>query len=186
MNHLFAVASVVLMVVAAKPALAADTRSPTARLTVDTSVTRACTLSVTPLTFPNISVADIATSQVGTSAATSGPPPSEPKIFFGKGSLEISCSKGSSVTVSMNAGLYGNAAGTQFGMRSMKSQLPSAYVGYDLCRDSDCSTFWTPQGYQYVSTSDDESALPIWGRIKAPQPTPPGTYSDTITVTVSF
>ncbi|MGZ3498046.1 MAG: Csu type fimbrial protein [Vulcanimicrobiaceae bacterium] len=101
-------------------------------------------------------------------------------------SLAVRCSKGASVLIGMNAGLYGSAAGSRFGTRSMKS-TDGSYLGYDLCHDSACASVWTPAGFSYTSPSDQGSSLPVWARIVTGQPqAKQGAYSDSVTVTVSF
>jgi spore coat protein U-like protein len=87
----------------------------------------------------------------------------------------------------MNAGLYGSKAGVQYGARSMKSAAGKNYLGYDLCHDSACAALWsTTAAYTYVSPGDAGSSLPIYGRIITGQQADASTYTDSVTVTVSF
>lgn len=146
--------------------------SKTQALTVRGAVSQDCTLATNSMTFPNIGV--------GYLHSKNNPPVVQPS------SLSVRCTKGASVQVAMDAGLYGSKAGAQFGSRSMKSSPGKSYIGYDLCHDSACASIWTPSGYTYHSTSDVGSTLPVYGRIPAGQQNDAGSYGDTVTVTVSF
>jgi spore coat protein U-like protein len=101
-------------------------------------------------------------------------------------SLNVQCTKGASTQISMDYGLNGSAAGSRFGNRSMS--YGGTFLGYDLCHDSSCSSVWTPGGYNYVSPGDAGSTLPVWTVIKTGQNqiNKLGTYTDSVTVTISF
>jgi len=167
------IASIALLVAAYASALpgAAATHSKTQTLTVRGAVTQNCSLTTAPLAFPSIGVGYI--HQPG-------------KTISVQSSLGMRCTKGAAVQIAMDAGLYGAKAGAQFGSRAMKSSSSKTYLSYDLCHDSACVSVWTPQGYTYVSPSDAGSSLPVWGRIKTGQQADLGSYSDSVTVTVSF
>jgi spore coat protein U-like protein len=101
--------------------------------------------------------------------------------------LGVWCTKGATTQISMNYGLYGSKAGSQFGNRSMKSPNDGTYLGYDLCHDAACHAVWTPQAFTYVSTSDVPQFLPVWTVIKTGQKQVNQVdYNDSVTVTVSF
>lgn len=152
---------------------AAATHSKTQSLSVRGSVSQDCTLATNAVTFPSIGVGYL---------HPSGNPP-----VLVQSSLRMRCTKGSVVQISMDAGLYGSKAGTQFGSRSMKSSPGKSYLGYDLCHDSGCSSIWSPTApFTYTSPSDAGSSLPVWGRILTGQKNDAGSYSDSVTVTVSF
>lgn len=144
--------------------------SRTATAVINGSVSTNCSLTTQPITF-TIGVGYI-----------HGPKPT----IYQQSSLGVRCTKGAHVTIGMNGGLYGSAAGKQFGSRSMKS-IDGSYLGYELCHDSGCSTVWTASGYSYVSPSDAGSTLPVWARILTSQSqVKQGSYSDSVTVTVNF
>lgn len=103
-----------------------------------------------------------------------------------QGTLSVKCTKGAHAQIGMNAGLYGSAAGTQFGSRSMRDAYGD-YLGYELCHDSACSSVWSASGYNYVSPGDKGTTLPVWTRITTGQSkAKQGSYSDAVTVTISF
>lgn len=151
---------------------AAAGHSKTQPLTVRGAVSQDCTLSTNPMTFPNVGT--------GYLHAKSNKP------VVQQSSLSVRCTKGSSVQIAMDAGLHAGKAGAQFGSRSMKSSPGNSYIGYDLCHDSACASVWTPSGFAYRSPSDSGSSLPVYGRIVTGQQVDTGSYSDTVTVTVSF
>jgi len=170
MRSISCIALLVLACASAVPGAAA-THSKTQTLTVRGSVSQNCSLTTSPLAFPSMGIGYV--HQPGKTVAM-------------QSSLGMRCTKGASVQISMDTGLYGGKAGPQFGSRSMKSSNGKSYLAYDLCHDSACASVWTPQGYTYVSPSDAGSSLPVWGRIKTGQQADLGSYSDSVTVTVSF
>ncbi|HET7813890.1 MAG TPA: spore coat U domain-containing protein [Candidatus Baltobacteraceae bacterium] len=135
------------------------------------SVLQNCLVSVGSVTFPNAGIGYIHNSG---------------NVVLTQSSLGMRCTKGAVAQISMNTGLYGSKAGTQFGSRSMKSTQGKNYLGYDLCHDSACASVWSPAAYTYTSATDKGSSLPVWGRIKTGQQADSGTYADSVTVTVSF
>lgn len=153
-------------------ATAAATHSKMQALTVRGTVSQNCTLTTYALSFPTIGVGYIH-------------PPNRPPVLA-QSSLGVRCTKGSVVQIAMNAGLYGSLAGSQFGSRSMKSSDGKSYLGYDLCHDSACTSTWSPAGYAYTSPSDAGSTLAVWGRIVTGQKANADSYTDSVTVTVSF
>lgn len=165
----------VLFLVAALGLLPANSdaapHSKTQTLNVRGSVSQDCTLSMNPMAFPSVGVGYIH--------------PAGRNVLV-QSSLSVHCTKGSVVSIAMDSGLYGTAAGAQFGSRSMKSSPGTDYLGYDLCHDSGCASIWSPAGYIYKSPSDAGSTLPVWGRILTGQKSGQGSYSDVVTVTVSF
>lgn len=167
---LLTVLSLVAAASHAMPALAVPQHSRSSSLTVKGSVLTNCTLATSAFTF-TIGLGYI-----------HGPK----QTILKQGSLGIKCTKGANVQIKMNAGLYGSAAGSQFGTRSMRDSTGD-YLGYELCHDSGCSNIWNATGYSYVSPSDAGSSLPVWARILTSQPqVKQGNYSDSVTVTVNF
>lgn len=141
----------------------------TSVLTVRGSVATTCTLSTSPFSF-SIGVGYIHAPN---------------NVIVKQNSLSVKCTKGAATQISMNSGLYGSAAGSQFGSRSMKD-AGGDYLGYELCHDSSCSSVWRT-GFGYVSPSDAGSSLPIFTRIKTGQSqAKQGSYSDSVTVTINF
>lgn len=169
MRSISCIALLVIACASTVPGAAATRKAQT--LTVRGTVSQNCSLTTSPLSFPSIGIGYI--HQPGKTIST-------------QSSLGMRCTKGAAVQIAMDTGLYGTKAGVQFGSRSMKSSSSKTYLGYDLCHDSACASVWSPQGYTYVSPSDAGSSLPVWGRIKTGQQADLGSYSDSVTVTVSF
>lgn len=160
-------------VIAASPANAAQTPSvhkKTATVSIVGSVGTTCTLTTPSFQF-NIGIAAI--HQPGSA-------------ILKQASLGVHCTKGASAQIGMNTGLHGSAAGPQFGTRSMKD-AGGDYLGYELCHDNACSAIWATSGYTYLSSTDKGATLPVWTRISTGQPHAKlGSYSDSVTVTISF
>lgn len=105
---------------------------------------------------------------------------------YRQSALTLHCTKGASVAVGLNRGLYGGSTAAQFGSRSMKLQSSSSYLGYELCHDSSCASVWNPAGYTYISPTDAGSTVPVWARIITGQRVFLGSYSDSVTATLNF
>lgn len=142
----------------------------TATVSVRGSVATTCTLTTAPFSF---------TIGIGYIHAPGN-------TILKQTALGVKCTKGAQAQIGMNYGLYGNAAGSQFGRRSMKDSAGDL-LGYELCHDNACATVWQPSGFQYVSPNDKGSSLPVWTRITSGQSkAKQGSYSDAVTVTISF
>jgi spore coat protein U-like protein len=101
------------------------------------------------------------------------------------GSVTVSCTKGASIWVGLDAGLYG-AVGS-FGTRAMYNSTD--HLGYELYSDSGRSTVWgdtSGTGASWTSPGMAAHAMTIYGRIGAGQDVSTGSYADTITATVNF
>jgi len=137
---------------------------------VTATVTSACTVSGTTLNFGS---AINPLSTVTPLDATS--------------SLSVQCTNTTPYTVALNAGA--NAGGASvFSARAMKSGSNS--LGYQLYLDSGRATVWgdatnTSSTLAGTGTGNAQS-LTIYGRIPSLANVVPGSYSDTVTVTVSY
>lgn len=110
------------------------------------------------------------------------------------GTVTISCSSvmgggGVNYTIALNAGVN---SGGSFSNRRMSSG--SSYLSYQLYTDAAYSQVWgdgtggtsTVSGTCSGSMGSCSSSKTVYGRIPAPQNPSPGSYSDTITVTVTY
>ncbi len=101
--------------------------------------------------------------------------------------LSVVCTNTTPYTVALNAG--SNAGGaSNFGARAMKSG--SNTLGYQLYLDSGRSSVWG-DGTASSSTSSgtgtgSTQSLTIYGRLPSLANVVPGSYTDTVTVTVSY
>jgi len=137
---------------------------------VNATVVSACTVSGSLLNFGN-SIDPLSTS-VPLDASSS---------------LTVQCTNTTPYSVALNAGL--NAGGAaNFTSRTMKNGSYS--MGYQLYTDVARSTVWgdgTASSSTVAGTgSGGNQTLTIYGRIPALTGAVPGTYTDTVTVTISY
>lgn len=102
-----------------------------------------------------------------------------------QGGVTVQCTNGDAFRVSLNGGASGNVAN-----RSLRLQGGADTVGYQLYLDAALSMPWGDGSNGTSRLTATGSGLPqsytVYGRIP-PQNSPrPGTYGDTITVTVEF
>ncbi|WWO95525.1 MAG: spore coat U domain-containing protein [Candidatus Dasytiphilus stammeri] len=95
------------------------------------------------------------------------------------GSIGLNCTKGLTFHISLNNGLQ--AEGKQ---RRMKGEQGD-YIKYDLYQDANHTTLWDNNKFSDMGTGK-ETSLIIYGRIPAQPSVKAGTYTDTVTVTVSW
>lgn len=108
----------------------------------------------------------------------------------GAGSIVIQCTPGAAVTIALDNGL--NASGSIAAGRNLKNTANTDTLSYQLYQDSGHNTVWGngSNGGSTLSLTASSSAaqtLPVFARLFARTPTPSaGTYTDTVTVTVSY
>lgn len=108
----------------------------------------------------------------------------------GAGSIVLQCTPGTTVTIALDNGL--NASGSIASGRNLKNTASTETLGYQLYQDANRSTVWGngSNGGSTLSITAANSAartLPVFARLFARTPTPSaGTYTDTVTVTVSY
>jgi spore coat protein U-like protein len=98
--------------------------------------------------------------------------------------LQVTCTTGAAYTIGLNAG-----TGTGATVAARKMTLSSNTLDYSLYQDSGRTTVWgnTPGTDTVASTGNGaQQSFGVYGRISAAQNVPAGSYSDTITVTVTF
>lgn len=159
-----ALLSVALLPVLAQAATSGNSFQVTA------TVTSACTVSGTTLNFGS-AIDPLATATPLDATST----------------LTVQCTNTTPYTVALNAGV--NAGGTSnFGARTMKSG--SHTLAYQLYLDAGRSSVWG-DGTASSSTSPgtgtgSAQTLTIYGRLPSLANVVPGSYTDTVTVTVSY
>ncbi|KPF62166.1 spore coat U domain-containing protein [Porphyrobacter sp. AAP60] len=140
----------------------------TAQTTMDISATvvNACVVSATNLAFGNYD-------------PTAGSPTDA------SSSITVTCTPGSSFTVGLNAGTTSGATVSNRMMASGSNRLD-----YALYSDVARTTNWgntpgsdTPAAITAVSSP---SILTVFGRVPAQQSVVAGSYTDTVTITVSY
>jgi spore coat protein U-like protein len=100
------------------------------------------------------------------------------------GSVSVACTKGTAITIALDAGLnHTSAVATTRAMNS-----GSSYMDYELYTDSPGSTVWNDSTslLSWTSTGKATHSFTVYGRVPGGQDTAPGSYSDTITATVNF
>lgn len=99
--------------------------------------------------------------------------------------IRLRCTPGANLMMSIDGGSHA-AAGTrnlQLGANS------GARIAYSLCRDTGCTqpiTIGTPYAVPVSGTNSEDVRLPIYGALTLPGTRPPGPYTDTLTVTLTW
>ena len=123
-----------------------------------------CTVSATGVDFGAIGILDFAVDSTG--------------------EISVSCPAGVVYTVGLDGGL------ASAGPNGRQLSAGSASLSYGLYKNSARSELWGQQGDAAGPLSGTGSGttqvLPVYGRIPAQTAPPPGTYTDTITITVSY
>ncbi|SEH12314.1 Spore coat protein U (SCPU) domain-containing protein [Sphingopyxis sp. YR583] len=99
--------------------------------------------------------------------------------------IRLRCTPGANLTMSIDGG--GHAAA---GIRNLQLGANSgARIAYSLCRDAGCTqliAIGTPYAVSVSGTNSEDVRLPIYGRLTLPGTRPPGTYTDALTVTLTW
>lgn len=137
---------------------------------VTATVVSSCTVAGTTLNFGN---------NIDPLAAT---PPLD-----STSTLTVSCTNTTPYTVALNAG--GNAGGAaNFGARAIKNG--SSLLTYQLYRDSGHATVWgdgtNSSSVASGTGSGSSQTINIYGRLPSLAGAIPGSYTDTVTVTISY
>lgn len=137
---------------------------------VTATVTSSCTVSGTTLNF-GASIDPLAAAVPLDATST----------------LSVQCTNTTPYTVALNAGV--NAGGpANFGARAMKSGVHS--LAYQLYLDTGRSTVWgdgTASSSTAAGTGTGSTqSISIYGRLPSLANVVPGSYTDTVTVTVSY
>ncbi len=91
----------------------------------------------------------------------------------------VECTNGTAYTIAMNDGA--NAAGTQNRMAN-----GGQFVNYELYTDSNRTTVWDSTSTVSGTGTGDPITHTVFGRVPAQTTPAPGTYTDTVTITVSY
>ena len=102
--------------------------------------------------------------------------------------VTVACTKGTTATVGLDPGL--NSAFATGTTRAMTSGGGSpSFLSYDIFKDAGHTTVWGNAGaglVSYTAASKAPVALTDYGRILAGEDQPVGSYSDTVTATITF
>lgn len=167
-----AAAAAFIAIVAIRPAQAAS--STTGTFNVTASVVASCNLAaITDLAFGNYDPVN----NTGTTGTTT---------------LGVTCTSGTTYTIALN---YGSNSGSK--TDRFMSDGSSHTIGYNLYTDSAHTNVWYDNSTDPCTASNcvdnatgtgSSQSYTVYGQIDATQATQPpvGSYSDTITVTVSY
>ena len=137
---------------------------------VTATIISSCTVSGTTLNFGN------AINALST-----------PTPLDGTSTLSVTCTNTTPYTVSLNAGANAGGA-SNFSTRTMKSGTNT--LGYQLYLDTGRSSVWgdgTASSATVAGTgTGNAQTLNIYGRIPSLASAVPGSYTDTVTVTVTY
>jgi len=99
-------------------------------------------------------------------------------------SIRLRCTAGVSLHISINGGAHANT-----GVRYLQLGSTSTRLAYSVCEDVACTKPFAISAARSVTIGSGETEdvrLPIHGRIALPGGKPAGTYTDTLTVTLSW
>ena len=154
-------------------AATAQAGTATANLTVSITITASCTINAATLTFP---------STAGTSLTSTA--------VTGSTNVQVNCTNTSPYSIGMGQG--GNYSGGSNRMVSSTNYLP-----YGLYVDSGYTHPWTTGATNSTCTTTNDcylgtgngsaQSIPIYGQVPTMATAPtPGTYTDTVTMTVTY
>jgi len=156
-----------LFAVAALIPAGADAQVVTSTLAVSANVTANCTVSVAPVEFGPY-------DPLGTHASTA---------LDAEGGVTVACTKGSVPVIALGAG--GNPASP---MRQM-SNGSGGLLQYQLFQDTGRNDVWATGADAYTALpapSKVARTFTVYGRVASGLDPVPGTYGDTVVVTVNF
>lgn len=146
----------------------------TSNFTVTASVVASCTIATTGISFGNYDpVVANATTPVDAN-----------------GTVTVACTQGATTSLGMSQGA--NATGTSTADAPVRQMASGAVnrLRYDLYQDSARNTVWgdfgTTSAEAYTAASKNAAVLNIYGRIPSGQDAVVGSYTDTVTATISF
>ncbi len=99
--------------------------------------------------------------------------------------IRLRCTPGVTLRMVIDGGAH-VATGTR---NLQRGATTTARIPYILCRDAACTQLIgiSTQTNMVITTSNTEDVrLPIYGRLTLPGNVPPGTYTDTLTVTLTW
>jgi spore coat protein U-like protein len=104
----------------------------------------------------------------------------------GQTSIQLLCAPGTSAEISLDAG---TSPGRNTSRRNMQQDSGNDKMDYDLFQDAGRTIHWGDRSgndTKEVVTADAPLTIPIYGEIPGGQRVRDGTYSDVITISVSY
>jgi spore coat protein U-like protein len=103
----------------------------------------------------------------------------------GSGAIRVQCTDNTPFTIGLNAGSFPETAGD---VNTRRMENAGAHVFYQLYKEAARTNIWGNAGAALVSdtATGEVQSYQVFGRVE-PQDTPAaGTYTDTVTVTVTY
>ncbi|NIJ35932.1 spore coat protein U-like protein [Sphingopyxis panaciterrae] len=99
--------------------------------------------------------------------------------------IRLRCTPGANLMMSIDGGSH-----AAVGVRNLQlGANSSARIAYSLCRDIGCTqpiAIGTAYAVPVSGTNSEDVRLPIYGSLTLPGTRPPGPYTDTLTVTLTW
>ena len=157
--------------------VSADTT--TSSFTVSSVITSGCALG----TSTSDSVTDFGTLNFGTMSSIADDV--DVASTSGAGSIIVTCTPGTSISIALDYGTHGGSASERY----LENSDSTATLGYQIYQDAAHSTVWGTGSLAYSVSSfpDSTQTYTLYGRLFAVSGLPTaGTYTDTITVTLTY
>ncbi|WP_456154846.1 Csu type fimbrial protein [Tatumella citrea] len=151
----------------------------TSSFTVSSVITSGCALG----TDSNDTVTDFGAIDFGSMSSIAGNV--DVASTPGAGSVIVTCTPGMSVSIALDYGLHGGSASERY----LENSTTEATLGYQLYQDAAHSLVWGTDAlaYSVASFPDTTQTYTIYGRLFPVTGLPAsGTYTDTITVTLTY
>ena len=138
--------------------------------------------AIMPVTLEVVATCHVTASDLnfGAIAANSTVP------VLGQATIELTCGRGVSAEIALDAG---TSPGNNTSRRQMLNEAGKGRLDYDLFQDAGRTVHWGHRsGTDTLEVLFEGTlrVLPIYGQIPAGQRVPEGSYSDMITVTVTY
>jgi spore coat protein U-like protein len=168
----FALASAILIAAAsATPAMAASQQT---NLSVSSTVPANCTISTTAIDYGNYD--PISANTTGGADVT------------GSGTITYTCTSGTTATITLDQGSNSGAGSTDASPVRRLTDGDGNSLGYQLYTNIERTTVWGNTGGTGLGVTGNGSAqgATVYGKINNGQNAAVGTYSDTVTATITY
>lgn len=109
--------------------------------------------------------------------------PADASSAPGQGSIQFRCTPGVTAKVTMNAGLWGASVAN----RRMRHTNNTNFLSYQLYTTPARNVVWdATTGRSLTFANDSIQTMTVYGRLPAQSGILPGTYTDTVTVTITW
>ncbi|MBO9724789.1 MAG: spore coat protein U domain-containing protein [Novosphingobium sp.] len=98
--------------------------------------------------------------------------------------MRLRCTQGVTLRMTVDGGTHASS-----GQRNLQRGATASRVPYSLCSDAACTlpiAIGTAVNTAITTSNSEDVRLPIYARLTLPGTLPPGTYTDTLTVTLTW